>query len=92
MMYVIKAYKALRVKFSADDMLKYFSYFSHKSFFFIFHCMETICMKCQILFFGKNKKYIMNLSSAEFAVKMCTFQCVILPEMKQVLVKVYKYN
>ena len=54
--------------------------------------METICMKCQILFFGKNKKYIMNLSSAEFAVKMCTFQCVILPEMKQVLVKVYKYN
>ena len=29
--------------------------------------METICMKCQILFSGKNKKNITNLSSAEFA-------------------------
>ena len=28
---------------------------------------ETICMKCQILFSGKNKKNIINLSSAEFA-------------------------
>ena len=27
--------------------------------------METICMKCQILFSGKNKKNITNLSSAE---------------------------
>ena len=32
--------------------------------------METICMKCQILFFGENKKTkktIINLSSAENA-------------------------
>ena len=28
--------------------------------------METICMKCQILFSGKNRKNI-NLSSAELA-------------------------
>ena len=33
-------------------------------------------MKCQILFYGKSKKYIINLSSAEFGqrvvkVKMC---------------------
>ena len=28
--------------------------------------LETICMKCQILFSGKNKKYY-NLSSAELA-------------------------
>ena len=27
---------------------------------------ETICMKCQILFSGKNKKNIINLLSAEF--------------------------
>ena len=29
--------------------------------------METICMKCQILFSGKNKKNIINLLCAEFA-------------------------
>ena len=28
--------------------------------------METICMKCQSLFSGKNEKNIINLSSAEF--------------------------
>ena len=28
---------------------------------------ETICMKCQILFYRKNKKRIVNLSSAESA-------------------------
>ena len=27
--------------------------------------METICMKCLILFSGKNKKHIIYLSSAE---------------------------
>ena len=32
-----------------------------------FHAIETICMKCPVLFFGKNKKNIINLSSAEFA-------------------------
>ena len=31
------------------------------------HPMETICMKCQILFSGKNKKNIINLSSVELA-------------------------
>ena len=29
--------------------------------------IETICTKCQILFSGKNKKNITNLSSAELA-------------------------
>ena len=29
--------------------------------------LETICMKCQNLFSGKNKINIINLSSAEFA-------------------------
>ena len=29
--------------------------------------METICMKCQILFSGKNKKIIVNLLLADFA-------------------------
>ena len=29
--------------------------------------MKTICMKCQILFSKKNKKNIMNLSSAKSA-------------------------
>ena len=29
--------------------------------------LETICMTCQILFSGKNKKNITNLSSAELA-------------------------
>ena len=35
-----------------------------KCFFLIFP--QTVSMKCQSLFSGKNKKYIMNLSSAEF--------------------------
>ena len=33
---------------------------------------ETICMKCQILFYRKNKKNINNLSSAESAQSMVT--------------------
>ena len=32
-----------------------------------FHAKETICMKCQILFSGKNKKNNINLSTAENA-------------------------
>ena len=28
--------------------------------------METICMKCQILFSGENKKKYFNMLSAEF--------------------------
>ena len=61
---------ALWVKFSADDILKYFSYFSQKTGFDI-SCKlspkKTICMKCQILFSGKNKKNNIILSSAENA-------------------------
>ena len=54
----------LWVKFSADNILKYFTYFSQKTGFDI-SC--KICMKCQILFSGKNKKNTINLSSAENA-------------------------
>ena len=32
--------------------------------------METICMKYQVLFSGKNKKNIINLSYAELAQKL----------------------
>ena len=58
------------VKFSADDILKYFFLFFQKIGVDIsgkLSLNETICMKCQILFSGKNKKYINDLSSAEFA-------------------------
>ena len=57
-------------KFSTDDNLKYFSYFSQKTGFdisCILSPMETICMKCQILMSGNNKKNVTNLSSAEVA-------------------------
>ena len=60
---------ALDVKFSADDILKYFFYFSQKTGFDI-SCklspVETICMKYQILFSGKYKKNINNLLLAEY--------------------------
>ena len=60
----------LWVKFSADDILKYFPYFSQKTGFDI-SCklspMETICIKCKILLSGKKKKNITNLLSAENA-------------------------
>ena len=58
------------IKISADDNLKYFSYFSQETGFDIsckLSLMETICIKCQILFSGKNKKNFINLSSAELA-------------------------
>ena len=61
---------ALWVKFSADNILKHFSNFSQNTGFDIsckLSLMETICMKCQILFSEKNKKNIINLSSAELA-------------------------
>ena len=56
-------------KFLADNILKYFSYFCQKTRFDISSklSMETICMNCQIMFSGKNKKNIMTLSSDEFA-------------------------
>ena len=54
------------VKISADNNLKYFS----KKIGFDISCklspQETICMKCQSLFSGKNKKNI-NLPRAVFA-------------------------
>ena len=50
--------------------MKYFPYFSQKTVLDIL-CklspVETICMKCQILFPAKN---IINLSSAEFTQKV----------------------
>ena len=47
-------------KTSADNILKWFSYFSQKTGF-LFHT------NCQSLFSVKNKKNIINLSSAELA-------------------------
>ena len=48
----------------------FFTYFSQKTVFDI-SCKlspkETISVKCESLFSGKNKKNIVNLSSAEFA-------------------------
>ena len=46
----------------------FFFLFSQKTGFDISYklsSVETICMKCQILFSGKNEKNIINLSSAE---------------------------
>ena len=65
---------ALWVKFAAEDILNwYFSYFSQETGFGI-SCklspLETICMKCQNLFSGKNKQNIINLLSAVFALRV----------------------
>ena len=52
-----------------DDILKCISYFSQKTEFDIYWnlCpMQTISKKCQILFSGKNKNFMINLLSAEF--------------------------
>ena len=46
-------------KISADNILKYCSYFSQKTGFdisCILSQLETICMKCQILCLGKMRK------------------------------------
>ena len=60
------------VKILADNILKYFSYFSQTTGFGI-SCklspMETIRMKCQILFSGENKKNI-SLSSYELSLRV----------------------
>ena len=41
--------------------------------------METICMKCQIPFSGKNKKNIINLLSAELAQRVLKiYNCMIM--------------
>ena len=51
----------------------YFSYFSQKTGFDIvskLSPLETICMKCQILFSGKNQKNISMLSAENFTVSV----------------------
>ena len=61
---------SLWVKFSADDILKYFSYVSQKTDFditCILSHVEKICKKFQSLFFWNNKKNIINLMSSELA-------------------------
>ena len=57
-------------KSPTDDIMKYFSYFSHKRVFDILYKLPhlgTICMKRQILFSGKKKTkisvcHLLNLS------------------------------
>ena len=56
------AQRVVKVKISA--IFKYFPYFFSLKTDFDVSCKETICMKCQNLFSGKNKK-IIDLSSAE---------------------------
>ena len=51
---------SMLLKISADDLLKYFSYFIQKSGF-------DISWNAKACFLDKNKKNIINLSSAEFA-------------------------
>ena len=72
----------LWVKFSADDILKFFFFFY--LFFpprirFGISCklspIKVICMKYQILFSGKNKKTITSFSSAEFAPRLVKAKC-----------------
>ena len=55
------------MKISADNILKYFSYFSQETGFVMSYKLETVCMKCQILLSGENKKNIIKLSSAHLA-------------------------
>ena len=52
---------------STDDILKYFPLKAGLDILCKLFTVETICMKCQILFSGKNKKNIVNWSSAELA-------------------------
>ena len=61
--------KCLKIEYMADDILKYFSYFSQETGLDIsckLALIETICMKCHICF-GGNKKNIINLSFVELA-------------------------
>ena len=47
--------------------------------------MKTICMKCQNLFYGKNKKNIINVSSAEFAQRVVKVKVLIAIEANDIL-------
>ena len=63
-------YTELLGKKEERKIKKYFSYFSWKIESDIsckLYPLETICMKCQILFKGKIRKNLINLSSAESA-------------------------
>ena len=66
----IKFYRShARWKIQQTTFLKYFSYFFHKmgsDLLYKLSLQETICMICQTPFSEKNKKNIVNLSSAEF--------------------------
>ena len=59
------------VKFSADYILKYLFLLAPEKKGFDISCKlspeETICMECQNLLSGKNKKTVINLSSADLA-------------------------
>ena len=58
-------------KYFSKQFLNIFLIFSQKIGFDISCRLSmTICMKCQSLFSGKNKKNIINLLSAEFANSM----------------------
>ena len=48
--------------FSRQHFEIFFLYFPENKFL-----IETICMKCQILFKGQNKTNVTNLSTAELA-------------------------
>ena len=56
---------ALWKNFLADDILKYFSYFSQD-----WHSIADNLHEMSIMFSGKNKKDITNLLSAELAQKV----------------------
>ena len=66
------------VKFSADDLLKYFSYFSQKICSrFQANCLQwrKFSIKSQILFSWKNQKNI-NLSPAEITQRVVKIEMV----------------
>ena len=67
------------VKHSTDNNLKYFLVFPE----YRIAPEETICMKCQSLWSGKNKQNI-NLSSAEIAQRAVTVKLVCLKSTQQV--------
>ena len=60
----------LWVNFSADDILKYFSQKTDFDISCKLSPVETICRKCQILFFRKDKKNITDLSSLELTQRL----------------------
>ena len=57
-------------KFQQTTFLNIFLIFPRKEGLMQVSPMKTICMKCQILFSGKNKKKGKTLSSAEIAKRM----------------------